>query len=81
MEGAILQQSHEIRPGAGPAITAWNGRLLWNWLKRHKLGKACVAGPNQFRTLADRYLRSLQKLPALIPGFFADRHLAYITQA
>jgi len=54
---------------------------VWNWLKRHKLGKACVAGPNQFRTLVDRYLRSLQKLPALIRGFFADRHLAYITQA
>jgi len=49
---------------------------VWNWLERHRIGKACVAGPNQFRTLADRYLRSLQKLPALIPGFFADRHLA-----
>ena len=54
---------------------------VWNWLKRHKLGKARVAGPDQFRTLVDRYLRSLQKLPGLVRGFFADRNLAYITQA
>ena len=27
VEDALLQQSHEIRPGVGPAITAWNGRL------------------------------------------------------
>ena len=54
---------------------------VWNWLKRHKIGKARVAGPNQFRTLVERYLRSLQKLPALIRGFFADQNLAYITPA
>jgi len=54
---------------------------VWNRLKRHKIGKARVAGPVQFRTLVDRYLRSLQTLPALIRGFFADRNLAYITQA
>jgi transposase len=54
---------------------------VWNWLKRHKLGKARVAGPDQFRTLVERYLRSLQKLPALIRGFFADHNLAYITHA
>lgn len=53
---------------------------VWNWLKRHKAGKARVAGPDQFRTLVDRYLRSLQKLPALIRGFFADPNLAYITR-
>jgi transposase len=54
---------------------------VWNWLKRHKLGKARIAGPGQLRTLVERYLRSLQKLPALIRGFFSDRNLAYITQA
>jgi hypothetical protein len=27
VESAIRQQSHEIRPGVGPGITAWNGRL------------------------------------------------------
>lgn len=54
---------------------------VWNWLKRHKVGKARVSGPDQFRTQIDRYLRSLQKLPALIRGFFGDHNLAYITQA
>jgi hypothetical protein len=54
---------------------------VWNRLKRHKIGKARVAGPDQFRSLVDRYLRSLQKLPALVRGFFADHNLAYITQA
>ena len=53
---------------------------VWNGLKRHKLGKARVAGLDQFRTLVDRHLRSLQKLPELIRGFFADPNLAYITQ-
>lgn len=51
---------------------------VWNWLKTHKLGKACVTGPDQFRSLIDRYLRRLQKLPQLIRGFFADPNLAYI---
>lgn len=54
---------------------------VWNWLKRHKIGKARVSGPGQVRTLVDRYLRRLQKLPVLIRGFFADHNLTYITQA
>jgi transposase len=54
---------------------------VWNWLKRHTLGKACMAGSDQFRVLVDRFLRSLQKLTHLIRGFFADPNLAYITQA
>jgi transposase len=53
---------------------------VWNWLKRHNIGKACITGSDQFRTLVDRCLRRLQKLPALIRGFFADPNLAYITQ-
>lgn len=46
-----------------------------------KPGKAGVAGPDRFRTLVERYLRSLHKLPALISGFFSDHNLAYIAQA
>ena len=52
---------------------------VWNWLKNHKLGKARVAGPDQFRTLVNRYLRQLQNWPHLVRGFFRDRNLAYIT--
>ena len=54
---------------------------VWNWLKRHKLGRAFVSGPDQFRSLVNRYLCQLQKLPALIRGFFGDHNLRYITAA
>ena len=54
---------------------------VWNWLERHKIGRAYVSGPERFRALVERYLRSLQRLPALIRGFFGDHNLAYITQA
>jgi transposase len=54
---------------------------VWNWLKRHHIGKSQVAGPNQFRTLVSRCLRRLQNLPALVRGFFSDPHLAYINGA
>ena len=30
---------------------------VWNWLKRQKIGKARVAGPDQFRTLVEHYPR------------------------
>ena len=52
---------------------------VWNWLKRHKVGKARIAGPDQVRALINRYLRSLQKLPALIHGLFAGPNLTYIS--
>ena len=38
-------------------------------------------GPDQFRSLVNRYLCQLQKLPALIRGFFGDHNLRYITSA
>ncbi len=45
VENAVLPQPHEIRPGAGPAITGWNGRLRSNDLSAllpHKQEKAEV---------------------------------------
>ena len=51
---------------------------VWNWLKRHKIGKARVSGPDQFRVLVKRCLRRLQNLPHLVRGFFSDPNLAYI---
>jgi len=68
-----------IFPSYSPHLNSDEG--VWNWLKLHKIGRAYVYGPDQFRTLIDRYLRSLQRLPALIRGFFGDHNLAYITQA
>ena len=52
---------------------------VWNWLKKHKLGKARITGPDQLKELAMKYMRKLQKLPDIIRGFFQDKNLAYIT--
>lgn len=51
---------------------------VWNWLKSHRLGRATVSGPDQFRSIVNRYLNQLQKLPGVIRGFFKDKSLAYI---
>lgn len=51
---------------------------VWNWLKKHNLGKVTVAGPDQFRESVNRFMRRLQKLTRVITGFFRDPNLAYI---
>ncbi len=51
---------------------------VWNWLKNHKLGKTTITGPDQFKALALKFMRQLQKLPSTIKGFFRDKNLAYI---
>ena len=52
---------------------------VWNWLKKHKLGKARITGPDQLKELAMKYMHKLQKLPDIIRGFFLDKNLTYIT--
>ena len=37
-----------------------------------------ITGPDQFKALAVAGLRRLQRLPAIVRGFFADPNLAYI---
>jgi len=51
---------------------------VWNWLKNHKLGRASVSGPDQFRTIVKRYLSQLCKLKKIVKGFFQDQNLVYI---
>lgn len=51
---------------------------VWNWLKRHKLGKTSVAGPDQLKQVVKSFMLQLQKLPKIIKGFFRDPNLAYI---
>lgn len=51
---------------------------VWNWLKKHKLGKTTITGPDQFMALAQRFMRQLQRLPNIIKGFFSDPNLVYI---
>jgi transposase len=51
---------------------------VWNWLKKHKLGKARNTGPDKLKELLMKYMRKLQKLPDIIRGFFQDKNPAYI---
>ncbi len=51
---------------------------VWNWLKKHNLGKTQVSGPDQFRAAVSQFMRRLQKLPKILKGFFRDTNLAYI---
>ena len=51
---------------------------VWNWLKRHHLGKVRHSGPDQLRQTVTRFLRRLQRLTHIVKGFFQDKNLAYI---
>ena len=51
--------------------------LVWNHLKRHRVGKATIAGPDHLKRLVLSHLRSLQKLPAIVRGFFRESHVRY----
>lgn len=51
---------------------------VWNWLKKHNLGKVNVTGPDQFRETVSHFMRRLQKLTQIITGFFQDKNLSYI---
>ncbi len=51
---------------------------VWNWLKRHNLGKVNVSGPDQFRDRVNHFMRRLQKLTHVLTGFFRDPNLLYI---
>jgi transposase len=51
---------------------------VWNWLKKHNLGRAHVTGPDQFRELVHHFMRRLQKLTHVLSGFFRDPNLSYI---
>ena len=61
--------SHELNPDE------W----VWKNVKHDRIGKAGVASEHDLKTKAIAALRRLQKLPALVRGFFADPHLRYIT--
>ncbi|HEB86110.1 MAG TPA: hypothetical protein ENI68_03705, partial [Gammaproteobacteria bacterium] len=34
---------------------------VWNWLKKHNLGKTQISGPDQFRAAVSRFMHRLQK--------------------
>ena len=52
---------------------------VWTGVKAAKIGRAGITSQDDLRTKAISALRSLQKMPHLVRGFFRDPHLAYIT--
>ena len=53
---------------------------VWNHLKNHGVGKRAIRSREQFRKVVLSHMRSLQRLPDLIRGFFRDPHLRYILE-
>lgn len=52
---------------------------VWNWLKKHNIGKLSVSGSDQFRESVKRCMRRLQKLGQVLKGIFRDPNLTYIS--
>jgi len=51
--------------------------LVWNHVKNHGVGKSSILGPNHLKDKVIGCLRSLQKSPKLVRGFFLEKHTAY----
>jgi transposase len=52
--------------------------LVWNNLKNHRIGRKMIAGPDDLKQKVTSSLRSLQKMPSKIMGFFREKHVRYI---
>jgi transposase len=52
---------------------------VWKNVKHDRIGRASVTSAEDLKAKAIGALRRLQKLPALVRGFFADPNLRYIT--
>jgi transposase len=63
-------------PGYSPELNP--DEWVWKNVKRDRIAKMGVRDIDDLKAKATAALRRLQKLPALVRGFFADRHLAYI---
>lgn len=51
--------------------------LVWNHVKRHKVARTPVAGPDDLKRRVVSALRSLQKFPAKVRGFFQAPSVRY----
>lgn len=51
---------------------------VWNQVKRHRVGKSTPGGPDQFKAIVLRALRSLQRFPHKVRGFFRHPETKYI---
>jgi transposase len=64
-------------PGYSPELNP--DEWVWKNVKHDRIGKTGVINKADLKTKAIGALRRLQKIPALVRGFFADPHLRYIT--
>jgi transposase len=64
-------------PGYSPELNP--DEWVWKNVKHDRAGKATVTNKDDLKATVVSALRRLQKLPALIRGFFADPCLRYIT--
>lgn len=51
--------------------------LVWNNLKNQGVGRRSITGPDHLRRVVIGHLRSLQKSPETIRGFFREAHTRY----
>jgi transposase len=64
-------------PGYSPELNP--DEWVWKHIKRDRIGRAGVSGPDDLKAKALAALHRLQKLPHLVRGFFRDPSLHYIT--
>lgn len=64
-------------PGYSPQLNP--DEWVWKNVKHDRIGKTGVTSKDDLKTKATGALRRLQKLPALVRGFFRDPNLTYIT--
>jgi transposase len=64
-------------PGYSPELNP--DEWVWKNVKHDRIGKTGATNAEDLKSKAIGALRRLQKRPALVRAFFADRHLRYIT--
>ncbi|MYW98003.1 IS630 family transposase [Amycolatopsis rubida] len=64
-------------PGCSPQLNP--DEWVWKNVKHDRIGKTGVTSKADLKSKAAGALRRLQKLPALVRGFFRDPNLTYIT--
>ena len=64
-------------PGYSPELNP--DEWVWKNVKHDRIGKSGVTSKDDLKSTATGALRRLQKLPALVRGFFRDPNLNYIT--
>lgn len=55
--------------------------LVWNHLKNHGVGKRIPRSRDELKDIVTRHLRSLQKLPDIVRGFFRQPDVRYAADA